>query len=410
MTKKTGLDRRTILKTAGTALTTTGLTAGLGTASDGQKAKFKFKLRGGKGKPVKKKQIRRRRRNAIRQFVRQTGPETKPALVGLDDKDTILAYNFIATEGSGVSEHFYTADLSDKEITIPAEGNAEGVTKTTVSSQGKGIEKRAHSAADGWFEAEATPDTTGDVSTADGVSTDGVTTSSGQPDFSTWYDRQDLYHTNEKPPYGIIIEQYALKESPDQDDVFGVRTGVDIEAGENQAEYGDEDYKVPSHPTGAYQIRNAEVKHDWNTVISESDSMRDRAPRGKLSDGTQSFGISLGIDSQGVGSAGFSYGYSSQADKVIDESSQSDNIGRWKLKTGSKSYASDNNAYYNPASLAILHPENSETCDLYPWQDMKIVDLPLDVTFCLTSLYDQVFKVGGNQNVSLGEDFFLPCP
>lgn len=231
-----------------------------------------------------------------------------------------------------------------------------------------------------------------------------------QPNFSTWHDRADLYHINEKPPYGIIIEQYTLKESPNRDDVFGVQTGVDIEAGENQAEHGDDDYKVPDSTFGHYHLRNAEVRHNWNTVISHDDSMRDRAPRGKLSNATQSFGVDLGIDSEGVGSAGFSYSYSSRADKIIDDSSMSDNIGRWELNVGSKSYASDNNAYYNPASLAILHPEDNETCEHYPWRDMKIVDLPLDATFALTSVGEYMYTIGSNESVSLSEDFFLPCP
>lgn len=394
-------DRRTVLKLAGSSLALGGAATGVGGARSGGTTEYKFKLRGSRDDPISTDQIDQRRRDSYETFQKETSEGSSGAFVSLEDKDGILAYNFVATSGGGVEEHIYSADLGDKRITVADDsgGRGETTSEVVVSPDGRNVVRRAHAKADEWLE-QGTPSGGGD---------DEVTASS-QPDFSTWLDRQDLYHTNEKPPYGIIIEDYTLKESPDQDDVFGLRTGVDIEAGENQAQFGDEDYKVPSHPTGAYQIKNSLVKHDWNTVISKSDSMRDRAPRGTLSNGTQSFGISLGVNSKGEGSVGFSYGYSSQSDKIVDESSQSDNIGRWKLKVGSKSYASDNNCYYNPASLAILHPEQSTTCDLYPWQDMKIAGMPLDVTFSLTSLGDAIYTVGGAESVSLSEDFYLPCP
>mgnify|MGYP000235723217 CR=1 FL=1 len=409
MVKDKEFDRRSVLKSTGCFIASTGIIAGQTT---GRKTNnISFKLRGSKKNPVKTKNINKRRHEAFQEFNQSTDENTRGGLVGIEDKDDIIAYNFIATENGGVQEHFYTADLNEKELTVPVESNpSPGVetqaieSTTTVSSpQGKDLEERAHSAADSRNKAGSAPE----ISSGSGTVR---TMDTSQPNFSTWHDRADLYHINEKPPYGIIIEQYTLKESPNRDDVFGVQTGVDIEAGENQAEHGDDDYKVPDSTFGHYHLRNAEVRHNWNTVISHDDSMRDRAPRGKLSNATQSFGVDLGIDSEGVGSAGFSYSYSSRADKIIDDSSMSDNIGRWELNVGSKSYASDNNAYYNPASLAILHPEDNETCEHYPWRDMKIVDLPLDATFALTSVGEYMYTIGSNESVSLSEDFFLPCP
>lgn len=390
-----------VIKTVGASLALGGAATGVGTARSGSKTNYKFKLRGTKDNPVSTEQVNERRKDVFTTFNKETDGGSSGALVGLENKDDILAYNFVASGDNGVQEHIYTADLSDKRITVAddPEGRGTSTSEVVVSPTGDKTVRRAHTAADEWFETESPGGAAQDDYTA-----------TNQPDFSTWLDRQDLYHTNEKPPYGIIIEDYTLKESPNQDDVFGLRTGVDIEAGENQAQYGDDDYKVPSHDHGAYQNKNCMVKHDWNTVISESDSMRDRAPRGGLSDGTQSYGISLGVDGGGTGSIGFSYGYSSKSDKIVDESSQSDNVGRWKLKVGSRSKASDNNMYYNPGSLAILHPENNEGCDLYPWQDMKVADMPLNATFALTSAFDAVWTLYTDESVSLSEDFYLPCP
>jgi hypothetical protein len=265
-----------------------------------------------------------------------------------------------------------------------------------VSPEGDRAIRRAHAAADEWFETESP----GGVAQDDYTATD-------QPDFSTWNGRQDLYHINEKPPYGIIIEDCSLKESPDQDGVFGLRTGVDVEAGENQAEYGDDDYKVPDHRHGHYQNKRAFVRHDWNSYISDSDSMRDRSPRGDLGDATTTTGFSLGIDSGGTGSIGFNYSYSSRANKIVDESSQADNIGRWKMKVNSGSKASDNNMYYNPASLAVLDPEDSNSCGPYQWA--TIAESPLFVKFALTSFRDWTWTYKTEEKVSLSEYYSLPC-
>lgn len=401
-------NRRTVLQTSGSVLLSTGLLAGIGTSRSSASEKLKFKLRGTKQDPVSKDELRRRRKNAIQSYY-ESGK--KVSVVGIEEKDDILAYNFVATRNLGIKEYFYTANLSSKQIQTPQSDISPQSTTdrsdielqtTVVSPDADGIERRAHRSADKWLETEKNPIVASQYNT-----TSTVASNPSLDDFRNWNSRGSVYDTHEEPPYGIITEQYTLKESPDQDDVYGVNTNVDIEAGENQLQHGDDNYDPDRPKTGprrAYRIRKAKIRHDWDSSMSHEDSMRDRSPRGELSDATESYSASLGIDGNGNGNIGFSYGYSSKADTITDESSQSDNIGRWKMKLNPRSRASRNNAFYNPASLAII---DSSGCSSPGGH--TVVDLPLDVTFQLTSLFNATWTIGTDKTIPKYEHFETFC-
>lgn len=343
-------NRRDLLKTTGLAMATVGGASGVSFAAPTPENLSTIKLRGTPTKPVRGEVINRKRASALKKLRRTGDLADDVVLKQFDDEESdILSYNFVVASDGSVEEHVYR---------YSPEGGL------SVSSVGTDPASRAHAAADEWL-AEGTPGTQSSATTQDTVST-----TASYPDWYNWNSAGSTYDVNERPPYGVVIEDYDFRSDPNGSDAMAVQTGVDMEAGYNREKNGYDEYDQ-------WHMKMAFARHEWlKPTVGDSD-MRDRYPRGDLSEGTESYGVSLGIDGQGTGSIGVSYGFSKSMDNIIDESSQGDNVGRWRMKLDPYSDAAQSNAFYNPGSMALV---DNESCGSDSW-DVPAVDIPLDVEF-----------------------------
>ncbi|ELK44569.1 hypothetical protein [Haloferax volcanii] len=353
MSERTNIGRRKALQLTGTALITS--TIGVTTVA-GKSDPEGIRLRSKTPKPLSPKQIRAARRSFVSkypQFVNDSGAITFKEIQGDDD---IYAYNLIPKATGGVQEQLYRIDTPDEA----AVRKSDALTKTVdlSASQIRDLHEKADHAFDQQLiKGRSTePANTGDVSIQ-----------SEQPDWSTWNNAGDIYDSHEYPPRGVVIEDYNFKSDPDGGNAMAVQTGVDMEAGQNRFNNGDDNY-------GPWFNREAWIKHLWQSPMVGEDDMRDRFPRGPFDKGSSSFTVSLGVDGSGNGSVGVSYGYSNPIDTVTDESSQSDNIGRFRMTLGRTSKAYDTNAYFNPGSLALV---DGSQCTY----TAEAIEIPLDVTW-----------------------------
>lgn len=352
MSERTNISRRRALKLAGTALTASAV--GVTTAA-GKSDPDGVRLRGNARKPLTPKQIRAARRELIKDHPQLTSDDGSIIFKELNGDDDIYAYNLVPKPSGGVQEQLYRFD-TPTDATV-RESDALEKTVDVSASQIADLRNKADHA----FDQQVIKGKSQKIATTDDVSIQ------SQPGWDTWDDAGDIYDSHEKPPKGVVIEDYGFKSDPDGSDAMAVMTGVDMEAGNNRLKNGDDNYS-------AWFNREAWVKHLWQSPMVGEDDMRDRFPRGPFDRGSSSFTVSLGVDGNGLGSAGVSYGYSNPIDTVTDESSQSDNIGRFRMTLGRTSKAYETNAFFNPGSLALV---DGSQCTY----TATAIEIPLEVTW-----------------------------
>ncbi|WP_136687727.1 hypothetical protein [Halorhabdus amylolytica] len=361
---RTATNRRDLLKATGFGVAAICGVSGVAFAAPNSKDNTRVKLRGSPQNPVKGKTIKQERKVALEKLRESDDLTGDVVLKEFDDESNILSYNFIVSSDGGIEEHVYRYSSNDV-LSQSVDASTQSVDDRVVS--------RAHDAADEWL-AEGMPknksfskDTS--KSNSSSVTRQGAAgATSSYPDWEDWNKVSTHYDVNERPPYGVVIEDYEFRSDPDDSDAMAVQTGVDMEAGFNRRKHYDE--------YGDWHIKMAFVRQEWEWPAVDDEGMRDRYPRGNLSEGTESLGIDLGIDGNGTGSAGVSYTFSKSLDNIIDESSQGDNVGRWRMKLDPFSNAAESNAYYNPGSMALVDP----TC-LSPVNSDLAISIPLEVEF-----------------------------
>jgi hypothetical protein len=353
MSERTSIDRRKVLQLTGAALSASSIGV---TSAAGESSPKGTRLRGNVRRPLTPKQIRAARRDFISKHPHLSSEEGSIIFKELQGDDDIYAYNLIPKDTGGVQEQIYRIDTPDVATVL----RSDAPTKTVdlSASQVSDLHTKADKAFDQQLIKGKSPEPT---------STGDVSIQSDQPDWDSWDDAGDIYDSHEYPPKGVVIEDYSFKSDPDDSDAMAVQTGVDMEAGLNRFKHGYDDY-------GPWVNREAWIKHLWQGPMVGEDDMRDRFPRGPFDRGSSSFTVSLGIDGNGFGSTGVSYGYSNPIDTVTDESSQSDNIGRFRMSLGGTSKASNTNAFFNPGSLALV---DGSQCTYIA----KAIEIPLDVTW-----------------------------